>query len=68
MTQDEYQENFCCDCPRCGELPQFRSNGKGQWAVCKPCNIRWLIGIDVLENCMGDAQNTLEGLTQELVA
>ena len=44
MTKDEYQKKYYCNCPKCGELPQFRSNEKGQWAVCEPCSIRWLIG------------------------
>ena len=52
MTEDEYQRKYFCDCPRCHELPtRYRSNEKGQWAVCEPCSIRWLIGKKVLEDC-----------------
>ena len=63
MTQDKYQQTYYCNCPKSGELPLFRNIEKGQWAVCEPCKIRWMIGLDVLENCEEDAQNTLEGLS-----
>ena len=69
MTTDEYQNTYYCNCPRCNELPtRYRSNEKGQWAVCSPCSIRWLIGKEVLEGCQEDAEGELSGLTTVLAA
>jgi len=68
MTQDEYQQTYYCNCPKCSELPTlYRSNDKGQWAVCEPCNIHWFIGRDVLEDCQQDSDSALRSLTQVLV-
>ncbi len=69
MTKDEYQKKYYCNCPKCDELPtRYRSNEKGQWAVCEPCSIRWLIGKKVLEDCQEDSAGELGSLTQVLVA
>ena len=68
MTADEYQQTYYCNCPKCGELPHYKGNEKGQWAICKPCKIRWLLGRDVLENCEEDSEGELSGLTKVLVA
>ena len=68
MTRDEYQKKYYCNCPKCDELPTtYRGNEKGQWAVCEPCSIRWLIGKEVLEDCQEDAENALRSLKQVLV-
>ena len=65
MTTDEYQEKYYCNCPKCGELPKYKRNEKGQWAVCEPCGLRWLIGKKVLEDCQ---EGDMRKLTQVLVA
>ena len=69
MTQDEYQQTYYCNCPKCSELPgQYRGNEKGQWAVCEPCGIRWLVGKEVIEDCQEDTDGALGSRTQVLVA
>jgi len=68
MTQDEYQQTYYCNCPKCGDLPtRYRGNERGQWAVCSACSIRWLIGREVLEDCQEAAEGELCRLTQVLV-
>ena len=67
MTQDEYQQTYYCNCPKCSELPtRYRCHHRGQWAVCEPCSIRWLIGDAVIEECQEAAGGELSRLTQVL--
>ena len=69
MTKVEHRDSYDCNCPKCSELPtRYRSNEKGQWAVCEPCGIRWLIGGDNLGDCQADSDGALGRLTQVVVA
>lgn len=67
MNQSEYRKTFFCDCPKCGGSPEFVDDGYRQWATCKPCGGRWIVGDKLLDDCQPANETELKKLSQWLV-